>query len=69
MAEAAVGRAVSHGGHEGVPVDVSVLCDSYLASGLPAATMGRSLEEDRDFFLAGLGGGAALAELVADKEG
>jgi hypothetical protein len=45
-----------------------VLCDAYLASGLPAGTMGRSFEEDRDFFLAGLAGGAALAELVGDKE-
>jgi hypothetical protein len=51
-----------------VGVDVSSLCDSYLASGLPAGTMGRSFDEDRDFFLAGLGGGAALAQLVADKE-
>jgi len=65
---AALGRAVSHGGHEAVGVEVSSLCDSYLASGLPAGTMGRSFDEDRDFFLAGLGGGAALAQLVPDKE-
>jgi uncharacterized protein DUF3866 len=64
----ALGRAVARGGHEAMPIDVSVLCDAYLASGLPAGTMGRSFEEDRDFFLAGLAGGAALAALVSDKE-
>jgi hypothetical protein len=65
---ATLARAVARAGHEGVPVDVSSLCDAYLASGLPARTMGRSLEEDRDFFLAGLAGGALLAQLVSDKE-
>jgi hypothetical protein len=66
---AALGRAVARGGHEGVGIDVSQLCDAYLGSGLPAGTMGRSFEEDRDFFLAGLAGGAVLAELISqDKE-
>jgi Protein of unknown function (DUF3866) len=65
---AALGRAVSRAGHEGVALDVSALCDPYLASGLPARTMGRSIDEDRDFFLAALAGGALLAQLVSGKE-
>ena len=65
---AALGRAVSHAGHDGVPLDVSALVDPYLASGLPARTMGRTLEEDRDFFLAALAGGALLAQLVSGTD-
>jgi hypothetical protein len=64
---AALGRAVSRSGHEGVGIDVSGLCDAYLASGLPTGTMGRSFEEDRDFLLAGLAGGALLAQLISEK--
>jgi hypothetical protein len=64
---AALGRAVSRGGHESVAVDVSALCDAYLASGLPSTTMGRSLEDDRDFLLAGLAGGALLAQLTSEE--
>jgi hypothetical protein len=64
---AALGRAVSRGGHEGVRIDVAKLCDPYLASGLPSGTMGRAFTEDRDFFLAGLAGGALLAQLISDK--
>ena len=41
---------------------------AYLGSGLPGGTMGRSFEEDRDFFLAGLAGGALLAQLISEKE-
>jgi hypothetical protein len=63
----AVGRAAARGGHEPVAVDVGALCDGYLASGLPSGTMGRTFEEDRDFFLAGLAGGAALAQLISEK--
>jgi len=37
---------------------------SYASSGLPAATMGRSLTEDPLFFAASLAGGSALAELA-----
>jgi hypothetical protein len=44
-----------------VPVDL----DAYAASGLPARTMGRDLEEDPQFFAAALAAGAALAELAA----
>jgi hypothetical protein len=47
---------------------VSALCDGYLASGLPEGTMGRPFEDDRDFFLAGLAGGALLAQLISEKE-
>ena len=65
---AALGRAVARGGHEAVGVDVSELCDAYLASGLPGGTMGRSFDEDRDFLLAALAGGALLAQLIPDKE-
>ena len=38
--------------------------DGYLASGLPAITMGRSAEEDPTFFLAALAGGRVLAEAI-----
>jgi hypothetical protein len=53
--------ALAGGGHEAVEVEVDDLLEEYLESGLPATTMGRSAEEDREFFLAGLAGGAALA--------
>jgi len=36
----------------------------YLASGLPATTMGRSADEDPTFFLAALAGGRVLAEAI-----
>ena len=61
---AALERAIGHGNHETVRLDVSQLVEPYLSSGLPAQTMGRSFEEDRDFFLAALAGGAALAETI-----
>ena len=53
--------SLASGGHEAVEVDVDELFHSYLESGLPATTMGRTASEDREFFLAGLAGGAALA--------
>ena len=65
---AALGKAIARGGHEGVGLDVAALCDGYLASGLPEGTMGRPFEDDRDFFLAGLAGGALLAQLISEKE-
>jgi hypothetical protein len=55
--------ALTGGGHETVEVEVEDLLGAYLESGLPATTMGRSAAEDREFFLAGLAGGAALAEI------
>jgi hypothetical protein len=67
-AGAGLERAVAHGaGHEGVHVDVSGIVEPYLSSGLPARTMGRSLDEDRDFFLAALAGGAVLADMTAEN--
>jgi hypothetical protein len=44
------------------PVDLP----GYLASGLPAVTMGRALIDDPLFFAAALAGGAALAELCVE---
>jgi hypothetical protein len=41
---------------------------AYVASGLPAETMGRSLAEDPLFFGAALAGGAALAELAPPRD-
>jgi hypothetical protein len=60
----ALERAVSapDAGHVAARVDATGLLEEYRASGLPATTMGRSLDQDRDFFLAGLAGGAVLAE-------
>ena len=39
--------------HDAAEVDVAAMLEAYLASGLPATTMGRSVAEDRDFFRAG----------------
>jgi hypothetical protein len=39
--------------------------DGYRASGLPATTMGRTLEEDPAFFAAALAAGAVAAEVRA----
>jgi hypothetical protein len=44
------------------PIDLP----AYLASGLPAVTMGRGLIEDPLFFAAALAGGATLAELCSE---
>jgi len=38
--------------------------DGYRATGLPARTMGRTLDEDPDFFAAALAGGSVLAALA-----
>jgi hypothetical protein len=42
---------------------------AYLASGLPAETMGRVLIEDPLFFGAALAGGTVLADLCEHTEG
>ena len=47
------------------PVDMP----AYLASGLPAETMGRDLIEDPLFFGAALAGGTVLSELSQRMEG
>jgi uncharacterized protein DUF3866 len=39
--------------------------DGYAASGLPGRTMGRSLEEDPEFFAAALAAGSVLAQCAA----
>jgi hypothetical protein len=38
--------------------------DGYRASGLPARTMGRELEQDPAFFAAALAGGSVLADIM-----
>jgi hypothetical protein len=53
------GHHVAH--HE--PADL----DGYRASGLPARTMGRTIEEDELFFAAALAGGRALAEVAGQR--
>ena len=60
--------ALAHGaGHEAVRLDVASLVEPYRSSGLPARTMGRSLDEDRDFFLAGLAGGGAAGDMIGER--
>jgi Protein of unknown function (DUF3866) len=59
---AALRAALAGSAHQPVEADVDELLQGYLESGLPATTMGRSATEDREFFLAGLAGGAALAQ-------
>lgn len=46
-------------GHKVVELDVDL--DGYKASGLPATTMGRSIDEDPSFFAAALAAGTLLA--------
>ena len=50
------------------PVEVAAPADEdltgYVASGLPATTMGRSAEEDPTFFMAALAGGRVRAEAI-----
>jgi hypothetical protein len=43
---------------------VEVDLEGYRASGLPARTMGRELDEDPDFFAAALAAGRALGEMT-----
>jgi Protein of unknown function (DUF3866) len=50
------------GHHESAEFAVDL--QDYAASGLPTATMGRSLDEDELFFRAALAGGAALAKEI-----
>ncbi|MEX0992387.1 MAG: DUF3866 family protein [Solirubrobacterales bacterium] len=46
-------------------ISVAELADEYLASGLPASTMGRAFEQDRDFFLSALAAGSLLARTLS----
>jgi hypothetical protein len=50
------------GDHQGVSAAVDL--DGYRASGLPATTMGRGIDQDGLFFQAALAGGAILAEEI-----
>ena len=58
------GGEVPAGRHEHTVVELTADLDGYVASGLPARTMGRSLQEDPLFFAAALAAGAALAEKI-----
>jgi hypothetical protein len=51
-------------GHRGLEVQVDALLESYNESGLPAETMGRSIDEDEDFFRGSLAAGAQLAGMI-----
>src|SRR5262245_12624727 len=57
-------QALAGSDHIAVEVDVAGMLDEYLKSGLPATTMGRGVEEDRDFCLAAIEGGAALEKRI-----
>lgn len=56
------------GNHPGVEVAVDELVDAFRQSGLPAETMGRSLEDDEDFFRGALAAGALLGEKIGGRE-
>jgi hypothetical protein len=57
-------QAASRGGqrHRLIEVKTEELLQAYKESGLPAETMGREIDADRDFFRAALAGGSALGE-------
>lgn len=44
-------------------VEVAELAGRYVKSGLPTTTMGRSFDDDPDFFLAGLAAGAVMGRV------
>jgi Protein of unknown function (DUF3866) len=56
-------QAATTGGHEILERPAGL--KAYSASGLPAETMGRTIEQDPDFFSAPLAAGVALAEEAA----
>jgi hypothetical protein len=58
------GGEVPAGRHGHTVVELDADLDGYAASGLPARTMGRSLEEDQLFFAAALAAGTALADRI-----
>jgi hypothetical protein len=68
-ARAQLERAATGGvGHRLVEVPVEELLRPYEESGLPAATMGRGLREDEDFFRAALAAGVALGDRIEGSE-
>jgi hypothetical protein len=50
--------------HQPVKVDVEAFFEPYRESGLPTETMGRSMDEDPDFFRAAFGAGVALVHAI-----
>jgi hypothetical protein len=59
-AQAELEEAIASGGHKALQISGDELLDAYRASGLPTRTMGRSIDEDEDFFRSALAAGAAL---------
>ena len=60
--------AVAAGGHTLADTPVAGLLEAYHDSGLPVTTMGRSLDQDLDFFRAALAAGAVLAQRTEGRE-
>jgi hypothetical protein len=56
------------GAHRGVEVSVDDLVRSLRQSGLSTETMGRSLQDDEDFFRGALAAGALLGERIGGRE-
>lgn len=55
------------GMHSGVEIDVDEVIKQYLQSELPSSTMGRSLEEDEDFFRSALAAGRLLHDKIRER--
>ena len=53
--------------HQPVKVDVDDFLEPYQASGLPTETMGRSMDEDSQFFRAAFGAGVALVRAIGGE--
>ena len=65
----ALDRALARGAnHTALAVSVDELVGPYRDSGLSAEVMGRSFEQDQDFFRAGLAAGAALASKLGGRQ-
>jgi uncharacterized protein DUF3866 len=66
-AGAELASAAKAGAHRLVETDVENVVPTYLESGLPSSTMGRSFEQDEDFFRSALATGAELARKVVAR--
>ena len=53
--------------HSAIEVDVDEVIERYSHSGLPAETMGRSLEADEDFFRGALAAGLLIAGKIQER--